>query len=81
MKKNMGTADRVIRLVLVAVAIILLVAKVATGALAIVVGVIAALLALTSITGFCALYVPCKISTRKGSEPPPMPTKNDPSAR
>jgi hypothetical protein len=78
-KKNMCAADRIIRLVLVAVAIVLLVTKVATGALAIVVGVIAALLLVTSATGICWLYVPLGISTGR-KEPNTPGGKKDGSA-
>jgi hypothetical protein len=65
MVKNVGTADKVIRLILVAVAVILYATKVISGVLAIIVGIIALLLLLTTVTSYCALYPMLKVSTRK----------------
>jgi len=65
MKKNMGTIDRVFR-VLVAVAIIVLyLANVISGIVAIILLAIAAIFILTSFISFCPLYYPFKISTKK----------------
>lgn len=65
MKKNMGAIDRGIRLVVAIALTILLAARVLSGVAAIVLGIIAVLLLVTSLTGFCLLYVPLKISTKK----------------
>jgi len=65
MKKNMGTTDRVIR-ILIAVAIgVLYYLNVISGTLAIVLGVIAVIFLLTSFISLCPLYLPFGISTRK----------------
>ena len=68
MKKNMGTLDRIIRLILVAVVLLLYFTGVIGGTLAIILGVLAAIFFLTSLFSFCPLYLPFGISTRKKSE-------------
>ena len=60
----MGTLDRVIRIVLAAVAVLLILTKFVSGALLVVLVVIAAMLVITSIIGFCPLYLPFRMSTR-----------------
>lgn len=63
MKKNMGSADRVIR-VLIAIAIAaLIVANVLTGVLAWVLGIFAVVFLATSFVSVCPLYMPFHIST------------------
>jgi hypothetical protein len=67
MKKNMGTADRIIR-VLVAVAVAALYfTNLISGTLAIILGLLALIFVLTSIMSFCPLYLPFKLSTKKGN--------------
>jgi hypothetical protein len=68
MKKNMGTADKLIRVLLAAVVAILYFAHVISGTLAIVLLVIAGIFILTSLISFCPLYWPFKISTNKKKE-------------
>ena len=68
MKKNMGTLDRIIRLILVAIVLLLYFTDVIGGTLAIILGVVAAIFFLTSLFSFCPLYLPFGISTRKKSE-------------
>lgn len=63
MKKNMGTIDRVIRIVLAIVVAILYLNGSITGTAAIILGILAVVFILTSVIGFCPLYVPFKIST------------------
>jgi hypothetical protein len=63
MKKNMGIADRLIRLIVALVIVVLLLTKTLTGTLAVILGILAAVFLATSAIGFCALYVPFKIST------------------
>jgi hypothetical protein len=63
MKKNMGTIDRVIRVVLAIVVVILYMNGSITGVAAIILGILAVVFVLTSLIGFCPLYVPFKIST------------------
>ncbi|MHB8095969.1 MAG: YgaP family membrane protein [Candidatus Aminicenantales bacterium] len=65
MKKNMGTWDRSLRVALVALSIILIVSGAVKEAWAIFLGVLAAVLILTSLAGFCPLYVPFRMSTKK----------------
>ncbi len=56
MKKNMGSMDRIIRLVLAAVFVILFVTNVVSGTLGYVLLVFAGVFALTSLISFCPLY-------------------------
>lgn len=65
MKKNMGISDRIVRLVIVTVIVTLYFAKVINGIPAIILIIAAIIFTLTSLTGFCPLYWPFKISTRK----------------
>jgi len=65
MKKNMGTADRIIRILLAVVIVVLYLTGQLTGTAATVLGIIALIFIVTSIISFCPLYVPLKISTRK----------------
>ncbi len=65
MKTNMGTADRIIRLLLVAVVFVLYLSGALSGTLAIVLGIIAVVFFLTSLVGFCPAYLPLGISTRR----------------
>jgi hypothetical protein len=67
MTKNMGTIDRAVRVILAVIVIALYLAGAITGVAAIILGVLAAIFIMTSILGFCPLYVPLKISTRKHS--------------
>lgn len=65
MKKNMGSVDRVIR-ILVAVAIaILYFTNQISGTAAIILGALAIVFVLTSFISFCPLYIPFGISTNK----------------
>jgi hypothetical protein len=63
MKKNMGTIDRIIRILLASVVIILYITGSITGFAAIILGILAIVFIITSMIGFCPLYVPFKIST------------------
>lgn len=66
MKKNMGTADRAIRLAIVVLIAALYFAGQISGTVAIVLGVVALAFLVTSLIGWCPTYVPFGISTRKG---------------
>ena len=69
MKKNMGTADKTVR-ILIAVAIaVLFFTNVISGTLAILLGILAAIFVLTSFIGFCPLYLPFGINTCKRKAP------------
>jgi Na+(H+)/acetate symporter ActP len=63
MKKNMGTIDRIIRILLAIVVVILYMTGSITGVAAIILGILAFVFIITSLIGFCPLYVPFKIST------------------
>ena len=65
MKKNMGAADRIIRTILAVVVAILYFTNQISGTAAIILGIIAIIFLLTSVVGFCPLYVPFKLSTLK----------------
>jgi Na+(H+)/acetate symporter ActP len=65
MKKNMGSADRIIR-VLVAIAVVILyLTNQISGTTAIILLILAGIFILTSLAGFCPLYWPFGISSRK----------------
>ncbi len=65
MKKNMGSADRIIRFILAAVCIILYFTNVVTGTLGIILLALAVLFIVTSLVSFCPLYLPFGIKTLK----------------
>ncbi len=65
MKKNMGKADRVIRMVLASIFILLVVTGIVRGTIAIILLIVAASSALNAISAFCPLYLPFDFSTRK----------------
>ena len=67
MKKNMGSLDRIIRFLIVVVVAVLYFSGVISGTLALILGILAIIFLLTSLVGFCPLYVPFKISTRNKS--------------
>lgn len=63
MKKNMGSADRIIRVILAAVVAILFYMDIISGTLGIVLMVLAAIFVLTSLVSFCPLYAPFGLRT------------------
>ncbi len=65
MKKNMGTIDRVIRILVAVVVVILYFTHVISGTLAIILLALAAVFIVTSFLSFCPLYFPFGLSTRK----------------
>lgn len=65
MNKNIGTTDRVIRILLAAVVAILYFTEVISGTTAIILGILGLMFLLTSLMSFCPLYLPFKISTMK----------------
>lgn len=67
MKKNMGTIDRGIRILLAVIVAILYINGSITGVAAIILGILAVVFLTTGLAGFCPLYVPLKISTMKKS--------------
>ena len=65
MKNNMGTIDRVIRVLIAAVLIILYSTNVLCGIPGIILLVISGILIVTSVIGFCPMYQPLKLNTKK----------------
>jgi len=68
MKTNMGSADRLVRLVVAVVLAVLIFTGVVEGTWGWILAVLAAVFVLTSLIGFCPLYVPFKISTRRAAK-------------
>jgi uncharacterized membrane protein len=56
MEKNIGKLDRIFRLIISVVLLLLFFTKTVTGVLGIVILIFAIVFLLTSITGFCGLY-------------------------
>ena len=71
MKKNMGGVDKIIRLLIAALIIVLFFMDVLTGIPGIVFLVIAGIFIITSLFGVCPLYLPFGLSTRPKQETPP----------
>lgn len=65
MKPNMGTVDKVVRILVAIVIAGLYFTNQITGTAAIILLVLAAVFILTSFMSFCPLYLPFGISTRK----------------
>lgn len=65
MKKNMGSTDRIIRLVLAAIMAYLYFGGVVTGILGIVLAAVAGVFVLTSLVSFCPLYTLVGMNTCK----------------
>ena len=67
MKKNMGNADRIIRVLIAVVIAILYFAGQISGTAAIILGTLAIVFIATGFMSFCPLYLPFGLSTRKKS--------------
>jgi len=65
MKKNMGTIDKVIRILFAVVVVVLWLTNVISGVLAIILLVLSAVFVVTSFLGFCPLYLPFGLNTNK----------------
>lgn len=65
MKANMGSADRILRVIIAAIIAILYFTGTVSGTLGIVLLVLAAVFVLTSLMSFCPLYAPFGFSTCK----------------
>jgi len=68
MKKNMGMADRIIRIVIALVVIALYAFGKIPGVLGIVLIIVSGIFILTSMISICPLYIPLKINTRGKKE-------------
>lgn len=65
LNKNMGTLDRITRLVIAAVIAVLYFTGNLSGLAAIILGILAVIFVATSFVSFCPLYLPFGLSTRK----------------
>jgi len=65
MKTNMGTTDRIIRLIIAVIIAALYFSGQISGTVAIVLGIVAIAFVVTSLVGWCPMYLPFGISTRK----------------
>ena len=65
MKSNLGTTDRIVRIVLAIAIVYLYATGQINGTALTVLGIIGAALFLTSLVGFCPAYYPFKFSTKK----------------
>jgi len=63
MKPNMGSADRIVRVLLAVVFSILYFTGTVTGTLGVVLLILGGVFVLTSVVSFCPLYAPFGIST------------------
>jgi len=65
MKQNMSNTDRIVRVVIAALFAYLYFGGIVTGTFGIVLVVLGGVFLLTSILGFCPLYLPFNFSTKK----------------
>lgn len=65
MKMNMGTIDRIVRIVLAVVLAVLYFTGQVTGIAAIIIAILTIVLLATSALGFCPVYAPFGFSTKK----------------
>lgn len=65
MTKNMGSTDKIVRLLVAAVIAVLYFTGIISGTLAIVLGIVAIIFVLTSLISFCPLYTLLGINTCK----------------
>jgi hypothetical protein len=65
MKKNMGNADKAVRILAAVVIAVLYFTEVISGTLGIILGIIAIVFLLTSLMSFCPAYMPLGINTGK----------------
>jgi hypothetical protein len=65
MKKNMGSIDKIIRLLVAALIVVLYYTDIISGTLGIVLLIFAVVLVITSFISFCPLYFPFGLKTNK----------------
>ncbi len=65
MKKNMGNLDRILRILVAVLFVVLYFTEVITGTWGIVILVLAGVFVLTSLISFCPLYLPFGIKTSR----------------
>ena len=69
MKKNIGSPDKVVRILFAVVVLGLYVANVISGTLALVLGIVGIVLFATALVGTCPIYLALKLTTRKTENP------------
>ncbi len=69
MKKNIGSPDKVVRILAAVIVFGLYLANVISGTLALVLGLVGIVLFVTALVGTCPLYLVLKLSTRKSETP------------
>ncbi len=65
MQQNMSGIDKTVRLLIAFIIAMLYFSNVISGTVALVLGIVAAIFVVTSLVGFCPLYVPFKFTTKK----------------
>ena len=68
MKKNMGLIDRIIRVLIAVVVVVLYVTNVISGTLGVVLLVLSGVFILTSLISYCPLYLPIGLNTKKDNK-------------
>ncbi len=68
MKKNMGSADRIIRMAIAILIVALYFTHIITGTLALILLTIMGIFVITSLVSFCPLYFPFGLSTKKKNQ-------------
>lgn len=68
MIKNIGSPDRIVRILFAVVVAILYFANIISGTLAIVLGLIGVILLLTAFVGTCPIYLAMHMSTKKAEK-------------
>lgn len=68
MKQNLGSTDKVVRIIMAIVIAGLYFANIISGTVAIVLLIVAGIFIVTSFMSFCPLYYPFGISTKKKAE-------------
>lgn len=65
MKKNLGTIDKVVRVLIAVVVVVLWLTNIISGTLAIILLALSAIFVVTSLLGTCPLYLVFGLSTNK----------------
>jgi hypothetical protein len=65
MKKNIGSPDKVVRILFAVVVLGLYLANVISGTLALVLGIVGIVLFMTALVGTCPIYLALKLTTKK----------------
>jgi hypothetical protein len=68
MKKNVGLIDKVVRILIALVVVVLFFTHIISGVVGIILLVLAGILVLTSLFSFCPIYWPFGLSTAKKKE-------------